>query len=176
VTPSLPFSIGHAILAATTTKAPPADPEFVQLVIPSSPQPDDSIITPEQRKQHALAIARKMTEMGYDPEWLSVPKNRAIVEAKLPDMIVDRPAAVIGMLLSFGLFPCDSSSSVTIFSTARVLIYGDGNNRIKSFAARPFVRAFLLRDLGLCVVCCTAISSTGPHRAFYCILRPLFIC
>jgi len=95
VTPSLPFSIGHAILAATTTKAPDANPEFLQLIMPSSPQPDGSIITPEQRKQQALVIARKVTEMGYDPEWLSVPKNRAIVEAKLPDMIVDRPAAVI---------------------------------------------------------------------------------
>jgi hypothetical protein len=119
VTPSLPFSIGHAILAATTTKAPNADPEFVRLVTPSPPQPDGSIITPEQRKQQALAIAQKMTEMGYDPEWLSVPKNRAIVEAKLPDMIVGRPAAVIGMLLSFGLLPCDFSSFVSIYFLVR---------------------------------------------------------
>ena len=149
MTPSLPFSIDHAILAATTTKAPDADPEFVQLVMSSSPQPDDSIITPEQREQQALAIARKMTEMGYDPDWLSVRKNRAIVEAKLPDMIVGRPAAVIGMLLSFGLFPCNSSSFVTIYFMVRVpLIYGGGTNCINScllYAARPFIRAFLLR-------------------------------
>lgn len=119
MTPSLPFSIGHAILAATTTKAPHADPEFIELITPRSPQLEGQL-SPQQRKQHALAIARKMTEMGYDEEWLSNPKNRAIVEAKIPDMIVDRPAAVIGMSLISGL-----SCSKPCFTNVRVLYLGE---------------------------------------------------
>lgn len=107
VTPALPFYIGHAILAATTTKAPHSDPVFLQLLMPR-PSKSGASLTQQQLKLRALAFARQMTELGYDEEWLSDPMNRAIVEAKIPDMIVGRPAVVIGMLggrgLSFHLF------------------------------------------------------------------------
>lgn len=95
VTPSLPFSVPHAILAATTTKAPHGDPEFLDLMRNPPPKPAGPV-TPEQRKQQAIIYSRQFTEMGYDREWLSVPKNRDLIESKLPNQIVGRPGPVIG--------------------------------------------------------------------------------
>lgn len=93
VTPSLPFTIPHAILTATTTKAPRGDPAFINFIMNPTPPPPNA--TPQQRRQHALDTSRRMTEFGYDPEWLKVEKNRQLVESKLEFQIKGRPASII---------------------------------------------------------------------------------
>lgn len=95
VTPSLPFTVPHAILAATTTKAPHGDPEFIDLMLNPRAKPAGPV-TAEQRRQQALDYSRRFTELGYDPEWLSVPGNKELLEAKLPNQIVGRPGPVVG--------------------------------------------------------------------------------
>jgi hypothetical protein len=171
VAPSLSFSIDHAILAATTTKAPHADPEFLQLV--SGPSKSGGPVTPQQQKLRALAFARHMTELGYDKEWLSDPKNRAIVEGKIPDMIVGRPAVVIGMLVIVAfLFPFIPSSSHSRPYACPFVVMG----LITSLAfSRCFntnyssMHAFLALTRVERAVWRTAISPTGSHRTFRCI-------
>lgn len=98
ITPNLPFTVEHAILAATATKPPHADPEFIELSLGGLSRPPGNKLTPEERKQRAISIARQMTELGYDKEWLKVPENQALVEKKIPEAMVARPSLIIGEL------------------------------------------------------------------------------
>lgn len=98
ITPNLPFTVEHAILAATATKPPHADPEFIELSLGGLSRPPSNKLTPEERKQRAISIARQMTELGYDKEWLKVPENQALVEKKIPEAMVARPSLIIGEL------------------------------------------------------------------------------
>lgn len=101
LTPNLPFSIPHAILAATTASRPKSDPEFTKLTLSGRPPKGQGPITPERRQERALAIARRMIELNYDEEWLVAPKNKALVEAKILGAIVARPSIVIGQYSAF---------------------------------------------------------------------------
>lgn len=58
---------------------------------PGAPKP-----TPEEQKAQAFEIARKMTEMGYDKEWLKDERNRKVVDGKMREAVVRRPSRVIG--------------------------------------------------------------------------------
>lgn len=63
-------------------------------------RPPSNKLTPEERKKRAIEISRKMTELGYDKEWLSIPENQAVVDKKIPDAMVARPSLVIGTSLN----------------------------------------------------------------------------
>ncbi|KAF8310432.1 Alpha/Beta hydrolase protein [Cantharellus anzutake] len=89
-TPSaVPFRIHHALLAATTTKIPRGDPEFIEYL--AKPPPVDGQLT-EERK---MTIARPMVELGYDVDFLRTPEGKAKVEKLLPSMILKRPSKQI---------------------------------------------------------------------------------
>ena len=87
---ALPFRVHHALLTATTTKAPHGDPEFIEYLTnpPRFPGP----LTDEKK----MMIVRPMVELSYDVDFLKTPEGRAKVEKMLPSMIVKRPYSQIG--------------------------------------------------------------------------------
>lgn len=89
--PSLPFIVSHAILAATTTKAPHGDPEFIEYLTNPPVSHGPGPLTDQQK----MDIARPFSELGYDKEWFKDPKNRVSFEKALPTQIYGRPARII---------------------------------------------------------------------------------
>jgi len=93
IIPSLPFTIGHAILASTTTKAPQGDPEVSEYIA--------NIFRPLQLSGTRLIdvqkadLARQIGELNYDKEWLMDPINRAKLGRLLPTVIAGRPARTV---------------------------------------------------------------------------------
>lgn len=88
VTPNLPFTVSHAILAVTTAKPPHGDPEFLEINKARATQPKPT--TYEQK----IAAARPTLELMYDKKW--VVENRDKIDAKLPSLIFGRPPSVAG--------------------------------------------------------------------------------
>ena len=101
VLPYLPFTIGHAILASTTTKVPHGDPEFLEYITDLFIHSQQTGV-PRTDAQKA-DLVRQMVELNYDKEWLKDPMNRAKFERLLPT-VVGRPAKVIGTSTPY--IPC----------------------------------------------------------------------
>src|SRR5260370_18779066 len=97
---ALAFRVHHALLTATTTKAPHSDPEFLQyLSTLSNPRQFLEPLTDEQK----MLMAKPMVDLCYDVDFLKTPEGEAKVKKLLPSMIVKRPQTQIGMQRCFKL-------------------------------------------------------------------------
>ncbi len=90
---TLAFRVHHALLTATTTKAPHSDPEFIEYLstlsnLPQFPEP----LTDEQK----MLMAKPMVDLCCDVDFLKTPEGKEKVKKLLPSMIVKRPRTQIG--------------------------------------------------------------------------------
>ncbi|GAA6024445.1 hypothetical protein JCM10207_005766 [Rhodosporidiobolus poonsookiae] len=86
VSPSLPFKIRHAVLAATSAK--PAHSDLLQAV----PQAPAGTLTLEQKKE----LVTPFIHVGYDPSFLRDPRNESLLERRILESVQSRrPARTI---------------------------------------------------------------------------------
>ncbi|KAF8315211.1 alpha/beta-hydrolase [Clavulina sp. PMI_390] len=142
ITPSLPFSVPHAILTATATKPPRGDPAFVAMM--TSPPPANlSTMSRDERHAYNLDVARKTKEFGYDEAWLKVPKNQALLERLMPQLIVRRPSGVIAAQALAVRSTNHRPSLHLVPRTTKVLSIHGKLDRIISYSESDYIAKFI---------------------------------
>jgi len=137
ITTSLPFTIGHAVLAATTTKAPHGDPEFLEYMskLFHRAQQSGVRLTDAQRPD----ITREMGELNYDKEWLKDPVNKAKFERSLPTELRGRPVKVIAQQAQ-ALSATDVRSSLPRISPGiQILVIHGTLDRLIHYAESEYI-------------------------------------
>ncbi|GAA5913684.1 hypothetical protein JCM6882_008718 [Rhodosporidiobolus microsporus] len=84
VSPSLPFKIRHAVLAATSAK--PAHSDLLQ-AIPSPPS--GKVMSLEENK----ALVTPFIHVGYDPAFLQNPQNKEMLDRRITESATTRRPA-----------------------------------------------------------------------------------
>ena len=95
----------------------------------------------EERLKVLIEQARPLTELGYDKQWLSIPANRALVEAKLPNMVYGRPARIIAQQgAAVGAPEADHRSALpSIPSSIQVLVLHGKLDRMISYKESDYI-------------------------------------